>query len=303
MDRFAAMQAFVRVVEAGSFSAVARELRTSQPAISKRIAALEKHLGAKLIARTTRHLSLTDEGQRYYEHCRRILEALEAAEGTTRVARRTVGGTLRVGTAVALGRLKLVPVIGGFLERHPEVVVELSLNDRFVDLVEEGIDVALRIGEVEGAGLVARRIATSWRVIVASPRYLRRRGTPREPRDLAAHNCVVYTGLASPQEWPLATPAGIQPVRVGGNLRVNSPEGLRAAALSGIGLVLGPRWLFGDALTEGRLKTVLPQTPPAPQPIHAVYAESRRHSARVKAFVDFTAEAFARDPFLAVESR
>jgi DNA-binding transcriptional LysR family regulator len=302
-DRFAAMQAFVRVVEAGSFSAVARELRTSQPAISKRVAALETRLGAKLLARTTRHLSLTDEGRRYYEQCRRVLDALDEAEGTVRRGRSRIAGTLRVGTAVALGRLKLVPVIGGFLERHPEVAVELLLNDRFVDLVEEGIDVALRIGEVQGTGLIARRIATSRRVIVASPRYLRRRGTPREPRDLAAHNCVAYTGLASPQEWPLATPAGVQPVRVGGNLRVNSPEGLRAAALAGIGLALGPRWLFGDALADGQLKAVLPQSPPASQPIHAVYPESRRQSARVRAFVEFAAEAFARDPVMALESR
>ena len=303
MDRIAAMQAFVRVVEAGSFSAVARELRTTQPSVSKRVAALEARLGVKLLARSTRHLSLTDEGRRYYEQCRQILEALDVAEGGARRSRRSVAGTLRVGTAVALGRLKLVAVIGEFLERHPEVTVELALNDRFVDLVEEGIDVVLRIGEVQGAGLIARQIATSRRVIVAAPGYLRRRGTPRTPRDLADHNCIVYTGLASPQEWPLATAAGVQPVRVTGNLRVNSPEAVRAAAIAGIGLALGPRWLFGDALAEGRLKAVLPQTPPAPQPISAVYPESRRESAKVKAFVEFAAGVFARDPVIALDSR
>lgn len=304
MDRLEAMRAFVRVVQAGSFSAVARELRTSQPAISKRVAGLEARLGARLLARSTRHLSLTDEGERYYERCRRILDAVDEAEGAARAARRSLSGTLRVGTAVALGRLKLVPAIAGFLEQHPEVTIELALNDRFVDLVEEGLDVALRIGDVQDAAdLIARPVGMSWRMIVASPDYLRRRGVPRAPADLAAHNCVVYTGLATPHEWPLAAGAGTRAVRVAGNFRVSSPEGLRAAALAGIGLVLGPGWLFHDALIDGRLKAVLPRTPPAAQPIHALYPDSRRQSARVAAFIDHVAKAFAADRALAAQRK
>lgn len=248
MDRLAGMQVFVRVVERGSFSAVAREIGTTQSAVSKQVAGLESALGARLLSRTTRSLALTDEGERYFERARRLVAEVEEAEAELRDGARHLKGWLRVAASVAFGRLRLMPLMPEFLRAHPDLRVDLRLDDGFVDLIEEGIDVAVRIGELGDSGLVARRVGTTTRHVYASPAYLRRRGgkraAPREPMDLAAHDCIVYTGLATRHQWTFTAghganqPSGtVQTVAVSGQLQCNSSEVVREAVLSGLGQI------------------------------------------------------------------
>ena len=201
MDRLTAMQTFVRVVESGSFSAVARESNATQSAVSKQVAALERELGARLLSRTTRSLALTEEGERYFEQARRLVAEIAEAESSLRQGEQQLTGWLRVAASVGFGRLKLLPLVKSFLAAHPGVKIDLRLNDGFIDLVEQGIDVAVRIGELSDSSLVARRIGTSKRVLVASRKYLRSlpKGVkaPRVPQDLLQLNCIVYTELAT----------------------------------------------------------------------------------------------------------
>ncbi len=201
MDRLAAMQTFIRVVETGSFSAVARELQATQSAVSKQVAALERSLGARLLSRTTRSLALTEDGERYFEQVRRLVAELAEAEGSLRQGEQQLSGWLRVAASVGFGRLKLLPRVNSFLAANPAVKIDLRLNDGFVDLVEQGIDVAVRIGELADSSLVARRIGTSRRALVASRQYLRSLPKalrePRMPEDLLQLNCIVYTELAT----------------------------------------------------------------------------------------------------------
>jgi DNA-binding transcriptional LysR family regulator len=259
MDRLAAMQTFVRVVESGSFSAVAREANATQSAVSKQVAALERVLGAKLLSRTTRSLALTEDGERYFELARRLVAEVAEAESSLRQGEQQLTGWLRVAASVGFGRLKLLPLVKTFLAAHPGVKIDLRLNDGFVDLVEQGIDVAVRIGELSDSSLVARRIGTSQRVLVASRQYLRSlpKGVkaPRVPEDLLHLNCIVYTELATQNAWTFTAGAGA-PVDVGtavtvraqGNLQTNSSEVVRAAVLSGMGIGFSPTWLFEEEL-------------------------------------------------------
>ena len=245
MDRLSAMQTFVRVVESGSFSAVAREARATQSAVSKQVAALERALGARLLSRTTRSLALTEEGERYFGQARRLVAEIAEAESSLRQGEQQLTGWLRVAASVGFGRLKLLPLVNTFLAAHPGVKVDLRLNDGFVDLVEQGIDVAVRIGELSDSSLVARRIGTSKRVLVASRKYLRSlpKGVkaPKAPEDLQSMNCIVYTELATQNAWTFTAGPGA-PVAVGtsvtiqaqGNLQTNSSEVVRAAVLSGM---------------------------------------------------------------------
>ncbi|PTT92969.1 LysR family transcriptional regulator, partial [Pelomonas sp. HMWF004] len=212
MDRLTAMQTFVRVVESGSFSAVAREAHTTQSAVSKQVAALERELGACLLSRTTRSLALTEEGERYFEQARRLVAEIAEAENSLRQGEQQLTGWLRVAASVGFGRLKLLPLVKSFLAAHAGVKIDLRLNDGFVDLVEQGIDVAVRIGELADSSLVARRIGTSRRVLVASRQYLRSlpKGVkaPQVPEDLLRLNCIVYTELATQNVWSFTAGAG-----------------------------------------------------------------------------------------------
>jgi DNA-binding transcriptional LysR family regulator len=229
MDRLTAMQTFVRVVESGSFSAVARETRSTQSSVSKHVAALERELGAKLLSRTTRSLALTEAGARYFAQARRLIGEIAEAEAELHQSELQLSGWLRVAASVGFGRLKLMPLIGSFLASHPNVKVDLRLNDDFIDLVEEGIDLALRIGELADSSLVARSIGTTQRVLLASRRYLdslpKGLEPPRVPQDLLQHNCIVYSELATQNAWTFtagsgaSAPVGSQvTVRVQGNL-------------------------------------------------------------------------------------
>lgn len=293
MDRLAAMRAFLRIVESGSLSAVARELGASQPTVSKQLAALEAALGVRLLNRSTRSLSLTDEGARYYERCRYALEAVEAAEASVRPT--SPSGLLRVSCPIAFGRLQVAPRMKRLLERHPKLQIELLLNDRFVDLVEEGADVSVRIGELADSALIARRIGLARRATVAAPDYFARAGEPAIPEDLRQHNCLVYTQLATVDEWRFLGPAGERKVRVSGNFRANTSDAVREAVLSGLGVSMSPIWLFADALANGRLRATLRDWEPPPLPIHAVWTAARLPSPKIRHFVDFLAEEFRAD--------
>jgi DNA-binding transcriptional LysR family regulator len=298
MDLYAAMRVFARIVEAGSFSDVARELNITQPTVSKQIAALEEHLGTRLVNRTTRSLTITDDGRLFYEHCRQILAALDEAEAAIGKGRSSPSGTIRLGCPVAFGRLHIAPRMARLLERYPELRIELVMSDGFVDLVEQGIDVAVRVGELVDQSLIARRIGTTARVTVGSPDYFAKRGEPQTPDDLRRHNCIVYTHLSTMNDWHFESADGPIRVRVQGNFRANNSEAVREVVLSGIGVAVTPTWLFRDEITRGLVKIVLRQYEPTRLPIHAVYPSRRLLSAKVRAVIDFLNHEFQIDPAL-----
>ncbi|MFJ7795676.1 LysR family transcriptional regulator [Pseudomonas sp. NPDC096950] len=295
MDTLEAMSMFMRVVERGSFSAVARELGLSQPTISKQIGALEKRLGGQLFARSTRNLSLTDEGQRYYEHCRQILAAVDNAEHSFQTGQERVAGPLRIGSSGSFGRIQIAPRLHGFLQQHPEVTIDLQLSDENVDLVSEGIDVAVRIGGLKDSSLIARQIGLTRRRVFAAPAYLEQHGVPATPDDLSAHNCLVFNQLEHFDNWGFEHDGQWRTVQVKGNVRSNNSESIRQMVLSGLGLSLSPSWLFREDLQAGRVVAVLDGYMPSSLPIHAVSPPDRRQSARVRAFTDYLRDAFALD--------
>ncbi len=307
MDRLQAMHTFVRVVEAGSFSAVAREQNSTQSAVSKQVAALERELGAKLLSRTTRSLALTDDGERYFENVRRLVAEVAEAESELRRGEQQLKGWIRVAASVGYGRRVLMPLVTTFLAAHPDVKIDLKLNDGFIDLVEQGIDVAVRVGDLADSSLVARRIATTRRALLASRRYLKKlpRGlkAPREPLDLLQHNCVVYTELATGNEWNFTAtetanaPAGTkQQVRAQGNLQTNSSEVIRLAVLADMGISFGPVWLFDEEIDSGEVVALLPEWTAKPIPIHLVSPLQRRNTAKVKAFGDHVTAGLTKTP-------
>ena len=296
MDRLTAMETFVRVVESGSFSAVARETSTTQSGVSKQVAALERQLGAQLLSRTTRSLALTEAGERYFAQARRLVAEIAEAESELRQGEQQLNGWLRVAASVGYGRLKLLPLVKTFLAAHPNVKIDLKLNDGFIDLVEGGIDVAIRIGELADSSLVASRIGTTKRILIASRAYLRSlpKGlkVPREPQDLLQHNCIVYSELATQNAWtftagPHASADNGSQVTIlsQGNLQTNSSEVIRASVLSGMGIGYSPTWLFEDVMASGDLQILLPDWPTPALPIHLVSPPQRRQSAKVQAFV------------------
>lgn len=298
MDLTLAMKSFVRVVESGSFSAVARELGSTQPAVSKHIAWLEQRLGSRLMERTTRKLSLTQEALQYYERAKAILEQIDDAERLVRRGRSEITGVLRIACSVGFGRFQVVPRLKTFLATHPQLRIDLRMSDAMADLLEEGIDVAIRIGELADSNLIARPLGTTHRVVVASPLYLKGRKLPRHPQDLARHECVIYSGLAARNEWRFDAPGGTQSVRVQGRFEVNSSEGVREAVLAGIGVGFSPAWLFAEELRNKTLRVLLPAYRAASLPIHGLCPTSRRFAAKTKALLDYLEAEFAIDPYV-----
>lgn len=305
MDKLQAMRTFVRVVEAGSFSAVAHESDTTQSAVSKQVAALERELGTKLLTRTTRSLALTEDGRQYFEQVRRLVAEIAEAEGALQRGEQQLTGWLRIAASVGFGRLKLMPMIQSFLAAHRGVKIDLRLHDGFIDLVEQGIDVAVRIGDLPDSSLIARRVGTTFRWLVAHRSYLRSlpKGlkTPAVPEDLSQHNCIVYTELPMRNNWIFtAGPGAPEPVgttrvvRVEGNLQTNSSEVIRASVLAGMGIGYAPLWLFDEEIGRGELQQLLPDWKPPPIPIHLVSPRERRHSAKVQVFVQHIAQALDR---------
>jgi DNA-binding transcriptional LysR family regulator len=297
MDKFLLMQSFVRVVETGSFSAVARELGIGQPNVSRHVAALERHLGARLLHRSTRKLTLTPEGERYYSEARRVIDAITEAESNAR-GNDAPQGLLRVACPTVLGRSHILPQVKAILARFPEMEIDLQIGDRYIDLIEEGIDLAIRIGTLKDSALKARRIGTAERLCVASSEYLAAHPAPTTPKDLQNHNCILYTLSSAGSTWSFRD----VDVIVRGRFRVNTPEGVRSAVLDGMGVAYAPGWLFEDALADGRLRSLLIEDHGPPVPIHFVYAANRTLPRRARVFMDFIAEAFARDPALNAKS-
>lgn len=280
-------------METGSFSAVARELGTGQPNVSRHIASLEHHLNTRLLHRSTRKLTLTPEGERYYAEARRVLDAILEAESTAR-GDDAPRGLVRVSCPTALGRSHILPLVRPLLERFPEMELDLQVGDRFIDLVEEGVDVAIRIGMLKDSAFNARRVGTVERVCVASVAYLARHGEPLVPLDLSHHNCILYTLLSSGSTWSFK---GCD-VAVHGRFKANTPDGVRSGVLDGLGVGYAPVWLFEDALRDGRVRPLLVDYPGPPAPIHIVYPAKRLLPRRVSAFMDFVAEAFGQEPAL-----
>lgn len=298
MDLLAPMRTFVRVVEAGSFTAVAAELRTTQPTVSRQVAALEEHLGTRLLARTTRTLTLTEEGRAFYEHALRALEAITEAESAVGRRRTRPSGLLRLATPVVFGRLHVVPRLPRFLARFPEISVDVAMSDGFTDLIEDGIDLAIRVGETTDPGLVARRIGETRRITVASPAYLKAWGTPRTPAELVRHDCVVYSRLATGARWIFERDGVPTEVEVSGRLRTNNSEGVRAAVLAGLGIGLVPAWHFGDEIARGDLRILLSAYEPRRLPICAVRPSRRFVPPKVREMIAFLAAEFRLEPQL-----
>jgi len=301
MDRFDAMRTFLRVAETGNFSQVAREANVGQPAISKQVAWLETHLGVQLFHRTPRNVRPTDAGHLFYDAVLRVMRDLETAEHLIGRGAIKPSGRLSVSLSAGFGRLHVVPLLPAFQELYPDIAVDFIVTDRFVDLVEEGFDLAIRIGQLQDSALIARRIGLSPRVTVASPHYLARRGEPLTPEDLRQHACIVYAFQRSSNPWHFSGPKTLIEVPVAGPLRTNDAENVRAAVLAGLGIAQAPRWLFSEELTTGAVCEVLANYPPRPAPIHAVFPAEKPTAPKVRAFVDFVAGAFARDPCLRPE--
>lgn len=293
-DRLTEMRVFVRVARLGSFAAAARELRLSTSAASRRVSELERALGARLIQRTTRQLKLTEEGAAYLERSERILEEIDELESTLADRRVAPRGRLRVAAGVSFGQEQILPLLPAFLARYPDLVVELELSDRFVDLVAEGIDVAIRIGRLADSSLVARRLATSRSVLCASPAYLRRAGDPATPAELSQHPCVVDRN--APRAWTLVGADGSHQVVPEGPLHVNSAHAVRDAVLAGIGIGLVPLFVAGANLADGSLAPVLPSFKLGAVGVHAVYPHTRQLSPKVRHWVDHLAESFGDPP-------
>jgi LysR family transcriptional regulator for bpeEF and oprC len=296
MDQISAIRMFVRVVESGSFSAVARESGLGQPAVSKQIAALEGHLGAQLLRRTSRSLSVTEAGQDFYESAIRLLDDLEAA--TSRVGRGQTApsGLIRVTVAPVFGRLYIVPRLQQFFTRYPEIAVEFVVTDRLVNLIEEGVDLGIHNGELKDSSLIARTIARTPIVTVATSSYLDAHGEPSNPDDLKKHQCVIYSPLGVPRAWGFKGKFGNIEYQPKGSFRTNDADQIRAAVLSNLGLAHAPGWLFNRELASGAVREVLRKYEPAPLAISAVRPGGRRLPTKARVFIDFLIEIFADDP-------
>lgn len=291
------MTAFARVAETGSFSEAARRLNSSKSVVSRQVAALEAELGARLFQRSTRALALTEAGRGYFSQVVRILADIDEANQSVSHLQAAPRGRLRVNAAMSFGIRHLAPAIPDFLARCPEVEIDLTLNDRFVDLVDEGYDMAVRIGHLIDSSLVARKLAPFRRVVCASPAYLAARGRPATPDEIAAHDCLCYSNIPVGDEWTFTAADGRPwPVEVKGRLRVNNGDALRIAALEGLGLACLPSFIVGEDLRAGTLVTVLDDAVHQSGGIYAVYPHARHLSPKVRAFIDFLAERFGPNP-------
>ncbi len=288
----------MRVAEAGSFSAAARSLRVSKSVISRTVAALEAELGARLLQRSTRALTLTEAGRIYLERASRILEEVEDADRSVGQLQSAPRGHLRVNAPMSFGFLHLAPAVPDFLARHPAVTIDVTLNDRLVDLVEEGFDVGVRVGTLADSSLIVRRLAPSRIVLCASPAYLTRRGMPRSPGELAHHACLNNTNATPSSEWRFTSMDGTpSQVKVTGPLMANNGDALQAAARAGLGLVYLPTFIVGEDLRSGRLRRVLDGFTIASSSVNVVYPHARHLSPKVRTFVDFLAERFGPEPY------
>ncbi|MEL6178850.1 MAG: LysR family transcriptional regulator [Myxococcota bacterium] len=294
MDRLEAIQTFVKIIDLGSFTAAADHLGFSKSHASKLIHGLEQHLGVGLLNRTTRQMSPTDAGRAFYQRCLIVLEELEEAERSVTQLHQSPRGILRMTAPMSWGYRHLAPILGRFMSRYPELEVELQLTDRMVDMVDEGFDMAIRIGELEPSSLMARRLAPVQRVVCASPEYVERHGRPTHPDELRNHACLLYTLQNTGERWRfqhIETQRESQ-VAVSGPLRTNSGETLEMLATQGIGIALLPDFLIADQVRQGRLEVLLTEWSNWNASIWVLYPPNRHLSAKVRMFIDTLVEAF-----------
>lgn len=294
IDNLLELTVFARVVSAGSLSAAARELDLSLAVVSKRLSALETRLGVRLLQRTTRRQSLTEEGEAFHARCVRILAEVQEAEAAVSRSRDAVTGVLRVTAARAFGRRRIAPLAVAFRLAHPELNVHLTLTDALVDIVDEGFDLAIRFGSLADSSMIARPLAPNFRVLCAAPSYLARRGLPSEPAALAGHDCIVF-GEQPTREWHFQHPGGPVSVRVTPAFITNDGEAAHTLALAGGGIVQKSIWDVGDDLGNGRLVRVLADYAIPAAPLQAVYANAQHLAPKVRRFVDFCAEKLKED--------
>lgn len=295
LDHLAGISVFAQVVEANGFTAAAGRLGVSKAAVSKQVARLEDRLGVRLLNRSTRRLGLTEAGRDFYERARRILDEVEEAEQAASSRQVSPRGVLRVNAPVTYGISHLAPILPAFMQLYPEIQVELVMNDRFVDLIDEGFDLAVRVAALPDSSLVARRLWTARHLVCAAPGYLARRGTPGAPGDLAGHDCLLYSYLASGDEWRFTAPDGKPAnVRVAGSLRSNNGDALRLAAVAGLGIIYSPAFFLGDDIAAGRLVPLLEGWRTLETAVHAVYPPGRPLGAKVRVFIDYLAETLGR---------
>ncbi len=291
------MAVFAHVAETGSFSAAARRLGMSRSAVSKAVAKLEKELGARLLNRSTRHLSMTEVGAAYVEHCSRILDEAVRAEQVVDHLHAQPRGVLKVAASVAFGTLHVAPALADFLGRYPELDIDMTITDRAIDMAEEGCDVVVRVARDLPPNLVARRLAPVRRKLCATPAYFGKHGVPRIPQDLARHNCLDYTHSGEQGLWRFTGPEGDIAVPVSGRLRINDDEALSQAVLGGLGLALLPTFIIGKDLQAGRLRAALSEYIPVERHVYALYLPTRHLPAKVRAFIDFLLERFGPAPY------
>lgn len=286
MDRFATLQAFVKVAEAKGFAPAARLLALSPSAVTRLVAALEERLGSRLLQRTTRSVTLTDEGERYLPLARRILADLDEADASLQAARAAPSGRLVVAAPLAFGRFHVGPLFSAYLSRHPAVQGELRLGDRVVNLVEDGIDLAIRIGHLGDSTLRSRRVGETRRVLVAAPAYLERHGTPPSPAAIAGHRCIHFSGFNATHEWVFEREGQRQRIGFAPSFVTNAAESAVQHAIDGGGLTLVAAYQAADAIRRGALTILLPEHERPPSPIQIVYPTQRLLSAKVRAFID-----------------
>jgi DNA-binding transcriptional LysR family regulator len=294
MDRIAGVQLFIRVVETGSFSKAAGEVGITQPTATKAVAAMEGRLGARLLHRSTRGVTATEVGALYYEKCKLIARDIEEADNLAALLQSQVGGTLRISTSVGFGRRVVVPLVLRYMREHPGVTIDLSFDDRYVNLVEQGVDIALRMGRLADSSLGARYLGTNPWTMIAAPSYLRARGTPRAPAELAKHACLVYSSVQGDDRWSMTSSGGEEiSVPVKGPLRSNNLSTLLAAARAGMGVAMLPWYVARESVAEKVVQPILADHALPAQDLHAVFPSPKLVPSKVTTFIAFLQQALA----------
>ena len=294
MDKLSSIRAFVKVVEAASFSEAGRRLRLSRSAVSKYVAELEADLGVQLLSRTTRRVTPTENGQAYFERALAILADLDAADHAVAQLQATPRGLLRINAPMSFGTMQLGPAVAGFMKQYPELQIQLTLSDEQVDPVQEGLDVTLRIAELELSSLIARKIMPIERVVCASPGYLKRHGTPKHPSELRDHSCLTYGYLSTGNQWKLTGKDGDHWISPRWTLCANNAEVLRDAAAAGRGIAMLPDFIAAVALKNGALRTCLADYKSPPLALYAIYPPTRHLAIKVRLFIDYLVETFGK---------
>lgn len=292
------MKSFAAVTDAGSFSAAAARIGSSQSTLSKHVAALEAHLKTRLFNRTTRSLTLTTDGARFYEKAMSALDTIEAAEASVGLEG-GAEGIVRVTAPLTLAESRLIAMLTRFMAENPRIEIDFTASDHALNLVADNLDMAVRVGQLADSRLIARRIGVARRIAVAAPGYLARAGRPQCPADLAQHQCIVYSLLGTGSRWAFQDGTSVE---IRGSFRADSPHLVRAAAMAGLGVAVNARWLFEDALATGQLEEILLEHEPVRMPIHIVLPPGRYVPARTRSLIDFLSRAFAADPLLAPDT-